>query len=368
MAPPNRPVAPICWKMVICCARAIWAKRSKSFGGGPAPGGRVQEFTWDGEIVWDFKFFNEKQLPHHDITHMPNGNVMMIVWDRKTPDEAIKAGRLPNLVGTHLLPDSLVEIKPTGKTTGEVVWEWHLWDHLVQEADKDKPNFGKVAEHPELVDVNLRPGRRRPVRGQEGRPRQAQRHRLCRRQYRQRQGSAIPTGRTATASPTTPISTKLALSVHNFSEFWIIDHSTSTAEAASHKGGKSGKGGDLLYRWGNPRAYGAGSQEGSNALRPAQRPLDSQGLPGAGHLLSLQQWQRPARTALIPRSTKSSRPLMPRAIMLSKTGAAYRPRKGGLELSCPQERISFPTSFPVPNACPMATRSFAPEPTASSSK
>ena len=127
---------------------------TKAFGGGLAPGGRVQEFNWAGEIVWDFKFFNEKQLPHHDITRMPNGNIMLIVWDRKSPAEAIAAGRRPNLVGTHLLPDSLVEIKPTGKTSGEVIWEWHLWDHLVQELDKDKANFGKVGEHPELVDVN----------------------------------------------------------------------------------------------------------------------------------------------------------------------------------------------------------------------
>ena len=54
----------------------------------------------------------------------------------------------------HMLPDSLVEIKPTGKTTGELVWEWHLWDHLVQDFDKTKLNFGDVAQHPELVNIN----------------------------------------------------------------------------------------------------------------------------------------------------------------------------------------------------------------------
>ena len=31
-------------------------------------------------------------------------------------------------------------------------------------------------------------------------------------------------------------------------EFWIIDHSTSSAEAAGHNGGRYGKGGDILYR------------------------------------------------------------------------------------------------------------------------
>ena len=52
---------------------------------------------------------------------------------------------------------------------------------------------------------------------------------------------------------------QIVLSNHNLSEIWIIDHSTTTLEAASHSGGNSGKGGDLLYRWGNPQAYDQGT-------------------------------------------------------------------------------------------------------------
>ena len=54
---------------------------------------------------------------------------------------------------------------------------------------------------------------------------------------------------------------QIVLSARNFSEVWIIDHSTTTAEAAGHGGGKSGKGGDLLYRWGNPRAWRTGTRD-----------------------------------------------------------------------------------------------------------
>src|SRR5438874_1239658 len=63
------------------------------FGPGPGVGGRIQEFTWEGELVWDFQFFNAKQLPHHDLTPLPNGNVLLIVWDRKTAKEVLAAGR-----------------------------------------------------------------------------------------------------------------------------------------------------------------------------------------------------------------------------------------------------------------------------------
>ena len=38
-----------------------------------------------------------------------------------------------------------------------------------------------------------------------------------------------------------------------FSEFWIIDHSISTEEAATEAG-------DLLYRFGNPETYGRGTE------------------------------------------------------------------------------------------------------------
>src|SRR5207302_100486 len=74
--------------------------------------------------------------------------------DKKTAEETVAAGRKPGTVRGQFLPDCILEIKPTGKTTGEIVWEWHVWDHLIQDIDKTKPNYGEIAEHPELIDIN----------------------------------------------------------------------------------------------------------------------------------------------------------------------------------------------------------------------
>ena len=45
-----------------------------SFGFAPGLGGKIQEFTWEGELVWDYRFSNATQYPHHDICRLPNGN------------------------------------------------------------------------------------------------------------------------------------------------------------------------------------------------------------------------------------------------------------------------------------------------------
>ena len=223
---------------------------------GPGAGGRIQEFNWEGELVWDYKYFNPKQLPHHYVTRMPNGNVLMVVWERKSSQEVIAAGQRPNVNREgHALVDCIIEVKPTGKTTGEVVWEWHAWDHIIQDNDKSKANYGEVSAHPELIDVNFSDNIVVP--------KSASNEDLQKLKGIGYLGGPVTPG--AVATPKGPdwlhINSvrysveldQIVLSSHIFSEIWVIDHGTTTAEAASHTGGRRGKGGDLLYRWGNPR-------------------------------------------------------------------------------------------------------------------
>jgi hypothetical protein len=264
------------------------------FGDGAGAAGHIQEFTFDGDLAWDYRFATTKQLGHHDVFRMPNGNVLMIVWDKKSPAEAVAAGRRPETVGqSQLLVDCIYEIRPTGKTTGAIVWEWHVWDHLIQDHDSSKANYGDVGAHPELVDVNFGEGAIAAI--------VAKKEELEKLKAIGYVGSQSPGQKPAPVRADWMHSNAVAynaeldqvlLNVLEFNEFWIIDHSTTSAEAAGHSGGKSGKGGDLLYRWGNPRAYRAGTFKDQKLFGQHNTHWIPRGYPGAGHLLVFNNGRR----------------------------------------------------------------------------
>jgi hypothetical protein len=232
--------------------------RTIRVGAGPGTGGAgggVQKVQWDGAVVWDFRYNSNGVLSHHDVKTLPNGNVLLIAWETKTRTEAIAQGRNPSYVSNQgMMPDHIIEVQPTGPTTGDIVWEWHVWDHLIQDYDSSKPNYGVVADHPELVDLNY----------------------LTSTQTDWMHTNSIDYN---------PTFDQILISVHNFNEIWVIDHSTTTAEAAGHTGGNHGKGGDLLYRWGNPQAYDAGTSTDRKLFSQHDASWIKPGLPGAGDIL-----------------------------------------------------------------------------------
>ncbi|MEN9522365.1 MAG: hypothetical protein RL065_742 [Bacteroidota bacterium] len=218
-----------------------------SFTGGPISG-EVQKVDWNGNILWDYVYSTTTYCTHHDICPLPNGNVLLISYESKTKTEVDTAGcSFSNI----MWPDKIVEVQPTGATTGTIVWEWHAWDHLCQSMYPTRRNYvSNVADHPELMNVN----------------------------YKSAKDWMHMNGVDYNAALD-----QITFSSHNLNEIYVIDHSTTTAEAASHTGGNAGKGGDILYRWGNPAAYSASGTAYINVVHDAHWvPADC---PRAGYLV-----------------------------------------------------------------------------------
>ena len=226
-----------------------------TFHGGGS-GGQVQEFSWEGDLLWDFIYNNKKHMLHHDIERLPNVNVLMIAWEHKTDKQAVAAGRDLETVGDlGLWPDSIIEVKPALKTKGKIVWEWHIWDHLVQDYDPSRENYGTISDTPQLINLN-------PGDWTKGLTRR-QMEKLASLGYLQEVSKkdpreSHPDWTHINSIDYNPELDQIVLSVLGFNEVWIIDHSTTTNEARGHTGGRSGRGGDFIYRWGNPQVYGRG--------------------------------------------------------------------------------------------------------------
>ena len=235
--------------------RAVHTPGNSVFGAPPFGGGRIQILNWQGDIEWNYRVSDSERYQHHDIAPMPNGNVLALAWEHKSRDEAIAAGRNPDLLeGDKLFPETVMEIRPTGPESGDVVWEWRLWDHLIQDFDSWKANFGVVAGHPGRLDINVVSGK----------------------------GSDWNHANSITYDAGLD---QIMISMRSMHELIVLDHSPTTQEARGHTGGKQGKGGDFLYRWGNPRAYGRGTEADRKFFgqhHPAWIPA---GLPGAGDIL-----------------------------------------------------------------------------------
>jgi hypothetical protein len=156
-----------------------------------------------------------------------------------------------------LCPDHIIEVDPA---TDSIVWQWHVWDHVIQDYDSTKQNYGVVGDHPELIDLNF-----------------------------------VPNIMTMPPAAMTWVNAvdynadfdQITISALCFSEVWVIDHSTTTEQARGHTGGRQGMGGDLLYRWGNPQTYRAGDSTNERFYSTHNCHWIRPGLRGAGDIMVL---------------------------------------------------------------------------------
>ena len=241
----------------------IAASSPGNFSGG-GTGGKLERISWGGELEWSWEYSSETFISHHDIEPMPNGNILMIAWEERTEAEALQAGRNPEIASdspggqNNVWPDHIIEVEPVGNDSANIVWRWHAWDHLIQDYDPSKDNYGVVADHPERININYAGGT----------------------------GNAA--GRAdwmhCNGIDYNPVLDQIAISCRSMHEIYIIDHSTTTEEAAGSIGGNSGKGGDILYRWGNPQVYHQGLSSDQQLFGQHDVNWIPEGHPHAGSL------------------------------------------------------------------------------------
>jgi hypothetical protein len=286
--------------------RAV-SRTGNSFTGGPICG-KVQTTDWSGATTWDFVYSTTAYCTHHDICPMPNGNVLVIAYEIRSAAQATAAGATNGIL---MWPDKIVEIKPTGLTTGQVVWEWHIWDHLVQNVDATKANYQtSVLEHPELLNINYKTSK----------------------DWIHMNGVDY-----------NPILDQITFSSHNLNEWYVIDHSTTTAEAAGHTGGNAGKGGDFLFRWGGPASYGATGTAILKVTHDAH--WIPEGVPNAGRLVGFNNQG-------VSNSASCVDQAMPPRVDYNYTrtaGAAYAPATYDARHACSGYSSNMGNSQQLPN-------------------
>jgi hypothetical protein len=191
----------------------------------------------------------------------------------------------------------ILEIAPDGKGSATVVWQWSLWDHLVQDFKSTLSNFGQIGEHPLLFDINYCPPGGKAN---------------CRNQDNLKGGKFASSNTGLACFNATGVTGEkdwihcnsvsfsadkelIAMSFNVPSEIILIEHTTTTDEAKTHTGGRYGCGGDILWRWGNPQVYRAGNRLDQSLFVQHCANFIPAGYPGAGNILLFHNGRAPDR-------------------------------------------------------------------------
>ena len=217
-------------------------------GGGST---HIEILSWDGELVWEITQYEGFYRLHHDAVFLPNGNVLAIAWEYNSESTAIAMGRDEAKVTSEGLWTNLIlEYAPNSQNVGEIVWEWHANEHLIQNTDPSLPNFGDPALYPHKIDINaIGPNNR----------------------------DDDPDWMHCNSIDYDPIHDHIMLSCRNTEELYIIDHNLAWEETSTQYG-------DLLYRWGNPANYGAGSAQDHHTVVQHDAQFIPPGMPYAGSI------------------------------------------------------------------------------------
>ena len=206
----------------------------------------LQKYDWDGLLLWTFIFEEGECLIHHEQVILPNGNILAICKETIIAEENI-------YFNEDIVIDKIIEIEPLDNDQANIIWEWHFYDHLIQDYDPNMLNYGIISENPQLFNINA---------------------------Y-----NSLGDFTHLNCVDFNSELNQIIFSSRSLNEVFIIDHSTTTEEAKSHIGGIYGKGGDFLYRWGNPINYNRGDFGDQKLHAPHAVNWINSDYPGGGNIL-----------------------------------------------------------------------------------
>ncbi len=131
------------------------------------------------------------------------------------------------------------------------------------------------------------------------------------------------------------------LTVRAFSEFWIIDHSTTTAEAHGHTGGRSGRGGDLALPLGQSPGVSSRHRRKFSGSSLHTVHTGSRGVVRARDTSWYSTTASAVPESIFHRSTKSSFPLTPRVDTSASQRLAFGPDKPVWSFTAPEKTDYF---------------------------
>ena len=67
------------------------------------------------DSIWSYTLANDTAHHHHDMAWMPNGHLLIMAWEYRSPEEAEAAGRLND---GPLWPPMIIEVVPERATKG----------------------------------------------------------------------------------------------------------------------------------------------------------------------------------------------------------------------------------------------------------
>ena len=200
-------------------------------GKGGRSGAIYQIMDWDSQVIWEHDEERPGYTPHHEFRMIWNPKLeertlLYVSSKDMTHEEAIALGVDPALRDDYSSrPDGVVEVD----MDGNVIWEWNIADHVVQDVVESLPTYGVVSDHFGKMDLNFSSGV---------------------------SGDWIHIN----AMDYNEALDHLVVNNSRFSESYVIDHGAtfvpgdpeeSIALAASNAG-------DFIFRWGNPCVYDAG--------------------------------------------------------------------------------------------------------------